>query len=46
MKLVGMNAENGAKLLITLGLILLLYLLGRGISALAGWLLASAGTKR
>lgn len=38
-RLVGFNAENGKKLLLTLALILLLALLGRLLRALTGWLL-------
>ena len=45
-KLVGMNAENGTKLLITLGLILLLYVLGRAVQALAAWLLRERGNEK
>ncbi len=40
-KLVGVNAENGKKLLLTLVLILVLFLLGRFLPALAGWSMRS-----
>ncbi len=38
-KLVGVNAENGTKLLVTLGLIVTVMLLARLLQAAAGWFL-------
>ncbi len=38
-KLLGVNAENGRRLLFTLAFILVLFLLGRFLPALANWLL-------
>lgn len=38
-ELVGVNAENGRKLLFTLAFVLALFLLGRFLSALTGWLM-------
>ena len=45
-KLVGVNAENGLKLLFTLGFIALVLLLGRGLQALTRRLLRGRGDER
>lgn len=45
-KLVGVNAQNGAKLLFTLGFIALVLLLSRGLQALARLLLDKRGDER
>ncbi len=45
-KLVGVNAENGTKLLVTLGLIVFLLLVARLLQATAGWLLGGRRDER
>ncbi|HMB04847.1 MAG TPA: mechanosensitive ion channel domain-containing protein [Isosphaeraceae bacterium] len=45
-KLVGVNAENGLKLVFTLGFIALVLLLGRGLQALTRMLLCGRGDER
>ena len=45
-RLVGVNAENGTKLLVTIGLLVIVLLLGRILNRMSGWLPAARRDER